>query len=178
MLDERHPEPQELVVPASAFVVLRRELTKEVGMLPAVHALHNAGYAAGRDAAAALGGPALRDREASAFWSAIAAYFERRGWGRPVHESPHPGVGLLVADRWAESSSDEDDPEGSCSFSTGFLSGLLSSVADGPVAVLEVSCRTRGDDACRFAFGAADVIHDLYGHLVEGAELPRALAEL
>jgi hypothetical protein len=173
--------PAEIVVPISVFCVLRRELEKEVGMLPAVQALHHAGFAAGQEALDGLtdaAGDGLADLSASTFWARLAAYFQKRGWGTAAHESPHPGVGLLAAEDWAEAVTDTVDPEASCSFSTGFLSGLLSGVAGEPVAVLEVACRSRGDDACRFAFGSADVVQDLYGHLLEGAELPRALAEL
>lgn len=71
-----------------------------------------------------------------------------------------------------------NEHDASCSFSTGFLSGMLTSLAGGPIAVLEVSCRARGDGHCSFAFGNASAIHDLYGKLVEGAELSGALASL
>jgi hypothetical protein len=70
------------------------------------------------------------------------------------------------------------DADASCCFSTGFLSGLLSELAGGPVAVLEIGCRTRGADACRFAFGSEQVIHDLYGRLLDGADFDGALAAL
>lgn len=178
----RSPSPvAEIVVPVSVFGVLRRELVEEVGMLPAVHALHNAGYAAGTDAGRTLFDPSASDLDemsASAFWDRVASYFGKRGWGTPRHESPHRGVGLITSTDWVEATPDAIDPEASCSFTTGFLSGLLSAAADGPVAVLEVSCRTRGDDACQFAFGSAAVIHDLYGHLLEGRELQPALQAL
>lgn len=51
---------KEAVVPVQVFTVLRRELEKEVGTLPAVRALHHAGYAAGGAAAASFesNGPA------------------------------------------------------------------------------------------------------------------------
>ncbi len=87
-------------------------------------------------------------------------------------------MGLLSSSDWAEASVDEIDPDASCCFSTGFLSGLLSQLAGGPVAVLEVECRTRGEAACRFAFGSEGAIHDLYGHLIEGGDLDGALASL
>jgi hypothetical protein len=58
------------------------------------------------------------------------------------------------------------------------LSALLSGAAGGPVAVLEVTCRTKGDDRCTFAFGSAATVHDLYGLLLEGQALEAALAAL
>jgi hypothetical protein len=51
-------------------------------------------------------------------------------------------------------------------------------VAGSPVAVLEVSCRTRGDDRCSFLFGSEQAIHDVYGLLLEGDSLDDALATL
>lgn len=171
---------KEIAVPITFFTALRRELEKEVGTLPAVRGLHHAGYEAGTEAAAGFSGDQERVAElaTSDFWNRVERFFSRRGWGSIRHEAPHAGVGMLVSGDWVEGSADETDPEGSCSFSTGFLAGLLSTLADGPVAVLEVTCRSRGDDACRFAFGAEAVIHELYGRLLDGSDLGRALTEI
>jgi hypothetical protein len=167
-------------VPVSVFGALRTELAKEAGTLPTVHALHHAGYHAGTKAAATLAGA---DKGSAAlaqgvFWTNLGAFFSQRGWGTLRHEATHEGVGFLSSSDWAESSDGEIDHDASCFFSTGFLSGLLSELAGGPVAVLEVGCRTRGEESCRFAFGSETVIHDLYGRLLDGADLDGALAAL
>ncbi len=173
---------KEVVVPVQVFTVLRRELEEEVGTLPAVRALHHAGYAAGGGAAASFesNGPAASPPEVTAeeFWRRIERFFSKRGWGTLSHDDVHPGVGVLKSPDWLEATPDETDPEGSCSFTTGYLAGLLSELSGRPVAVLEVTCRSRGDDACRFAFGSEAVIHDLYGRMLEGADLDRALEAL
>ncbi|MEX2472747.1 MAG: 4-vinyl reductase [Gemmatimonadota bacterium] len=173
---------KEVVVPVQVFTVLRRELEKEVGTLPAVRALHHAGYAAGGGAASSFeaSGTAesLPDLAAGDFWRRIERFFSKRGWGTLSHEDVHPGVGVLRSPDWLEATPDATDPEGSCSFTTGYLAGLLSELSSRPVAVLEVTCRSRGDDACRFAFGSEAVIHDLYGQLLEGADFDRALEAL
>ncbi|MDZ7779214.1 MAG: V4R domain-containing protein [Gemmatimonadota bacterium] len=174
-------EVPEIAVPVTVFRVLRRELEKEVGTLPAVRALHHAGYETGTAAASDLvghGGRELSDLPSSEFWDRVERSFQRRGWGTLGHEDAHPGVGILRTKDWVEARGDEPDPEGSCSFSTGYLAGLLSELSGRPVAVLEVSCRSRGDDACRFAFGSETVIHELYGRMLDGADLSRALTEL
>jgi V4R domain len=173
--------PREIAVPVSVFAALRAELEREAGALPTVHALHHAGYAAGAAAAAGLVGGADAGSMSlgeSAFWTKLAEFFGRRGWGTLRHERPHRAVGLLSSVDWAEAADGGDDPDASCHFSTGFLSGLLTEVAGGPVAVLEVACRTRGDDACRFVFGSEGAIHELYGRLLDGVELDGALAAL
>ena len=46
----------------------------------------------------------------------------------------------------------------SCAFTTGVLSNFLTLAAGGPVAVLEVTCSSRGDDMCGFAFGSGNTI--------------------
>lgn len=173
---------KEVVVPVQVFTVLRRELEKEVGTLPAVRALHQAGYAAGGGAAASFAsngpGESLPNLAAKDFWGRMERFFSKRGWGTLSHDDIHPGVGVLKSPDWLEANPDESDPEGSCSFTTGYLAGLLSELSGRPVAVLEVTCRSRGDDACRFAFGSEAVIHDLYGHMLEGTDFVGALEAL
>jgi hypothetical protein len=173
--------PKEIAVPISVFGSLRTELEKEFGMLPAVRSLHHAGYQAGLAAAAIMnqeaGGDSLSLGQSS-FWRLLSDYFSRRGWGTLSHRSPHTGVGILTSRDWVEAGTDGENPGAGCSFSVGFFAGLLSQLADGPVAVLEVACRMRGDKACDFAFGSEAVIHSLYGHLLEGADLATALKAL
>ena len=172
---------REIAVPVSVFAALRAELEKEAGTLPTVHALHHAGYTAGVAAAASFardGGAPPQSLGVDAFWSKLADFFGRRGWGTLRHEPAHPAVGVLTSADWAEAAGEEGGPEASCHFSTGFLSGILSELAGAPVAVLEVGCRLRGQDECRFAFGSEGVIHQLYGRLVDGGDFEGALAAL
>lgn len=172
---------KEIAVPVSLFASLRSELEKGAGMLETMRALHRAGYVAGLAAAKAVhkesGGNSLSLSQAG-FWVSLSHYFERRGWGTLAHATPHPGIGILSSTDWAEASPDETRPDASCSFSTGFLSGLLSQLAGGPVAVLEVGCRSRGADECQFAFGSERAVHELYGLMLDGATLEASLEAL
>jgi len=180
-MDAHSAKVREIAVPASVFITLRRELEKEAGKLPAIHALHAAGYRSGGDAATELvqrQRAGAHDAPAPEFWRRLDAFFRQRGWGSVRHTHPHPGVGLLTSRDWAEADPDDPSAEASCTFTTGFLSGLLTALAEGPLAVLEVSCRGRGEEACRFAFGSAPAIHELYGRLLEDPDLERALARL
>lgn len=172
--------PREVALPVSVFLTLRRELGREVGALPAIHALHAAGYASGAAAAPGLRGASgdeLASMSSDVFWARFAAHLARRGWGRLEHREAHEAVGILESSDWVEAD-EEGDEDASCSFSAGYLSGLLTELAGGPVAVLEVACRGRGDAACRFAFGSETAVHELYGELLEGADLDGALAAL
>lgn len=177
-MNGRGTAPREIAIPATAFGTLRAHLEKEAGPLPAVHALHHAGYAAGSAAAPAL---AWGDPDAlgeAAFWTRLAEFFGKRGWGALKHARPHAAVGLLTSPDWAEASDGDGGLEASCHFSAGFLSGLLTELAGGPVAVLEVGCRSRGAESCQFAFGSEGAIHELYGRLLENHDLDAALAAL
>ena len=173
--------PREIAVPVSMFGSLRAELEKEAGTLPTVHALHHAGYAAGVAAAAAVAGNGEgdpRSLDQDTFWAKLSEFFGKRGWGTLRHQRPHRAVGLLSSTDWAEAADADGGPEASCHFSTGFLSGVLSELAGGPVAVLEVGCRMRGEAACRFAFGSEGAIHELYGRLLDDGDLDGALRAL
>lgn len=173
--------PREIAVPVSIFDSLRKELAEEADVLQIVRALHNSGYQAGLGAASSVhqdaGGDSFSLSE-SGFWTNLSEYFSRRGWGTLVHDPKHTAVGMLRASDWAEASPDDIDPDASCSFSAGFLSGLLSQLAGGPVAVLEVDCCTRGGEQCAFAFGSETAIHELYGRLLDGIDLDTALQAL
>lgn len=170
---------REIAIPATAFGSLRAHLEKEAGALPTVHALHHAGYAAGAAAAPVLSGSGEgAGLGEDAFWARLADFFGKRGWGALRHARPHRAVGLLSSTDWAEASAGEGGPDASCHFSAGFLAGLLTELAGGPVAVLEVGCRSRGSDACQFVFGSEGAIHELYGRLLEDDNLDGALAAL
>lgn len=171
---------REIAVPVTIFASLRRAMADEVGQLEAIHALHAAGFSAGVAAAAALrGGPDedLLQLAEEDFWARVTSFFSRRGWGQLTHAATHEAVGTLTAPDWSEAEGAEGE-DASCSFSTGFLSGFLSTVAGGDLAVLEVTCRGRGDGVCTFAYGNASAIHEVYGRLLDGADLQEALAAL
>jgi predicted hydrocarbon binding protein len=171
MMSSSAATTREVAVPVSVFEALRSELEKDAGTLSTVRAMHHAGYEAGLVAAAGV-------NRAAGFWGHLSAYFEKRGWGSLTHRAAHPAVAILSSRDWAEAAPDSPSPEGACSFSAGFLSGLLSQLAGGAIAVLEVECRSRGDQACSFAFGSETAIHDLYGQMLEEADLERALQAL
>ena len=147
----------------------------------AIHALHAAGYESGQalwDSLRRGPGRELAAGDEATFWTRLAGALSRRGWGSLTHDSPHPGVGLLASADWAEAQAGAGERQPSCTVSAGMLSALLSGAAGGPVAVLEVTCRTRGDQRCTFAFGSSATVHDLYGLLLDGQDLHTALAAL
>ena len=182
-MDVKADECREVVVPVSVFAALRRELAEQPGPLRTIQALHAAGYAAGVEAA--VGFPVSTGEDVGAipedaFWERVTTFFSRRGWGTLSRDRSSEVVGTLTSEDWVESAEPSDGAAGhvSCSFSTGFLSGFLSRLSGGRMAVLEVTCRGRGDGRCTFAFGSESAVHELYGRLLEGSGLEQALADL
>jgi hypothetical protein len=173
--------PREVALPVAVFSALREELDEDYGTLETVRALQHAGYTAGVEAAVALNREAGGDAftlMAPAFWGHLSSYFEKRGWGSLSHHDVHAGIGVLTSFDWAEALPGTKRSNAGCGVSAGFLSGLLSQLAGGAVAVLEARCRSRGDAECDFAFGSESAIHELYGRMLAGADLEQALQAL
>jgi predicted hydrocarbon binding protein len=172
---------RDIAIPALSLSALRGALREEAGPLAATHALHAAGFRMGEafydEFAAGLRSPAGELSE-KALWRALSEFFSRRGWGSVTAEKMHPAIGALRSSDWAEADLDSQESQPSCPFTAGFLSTLLTRIAGGPIAVLEVSCRSRGDEECRFVFGSETAIHLLYGRLLDGMALEDALEDL
>ena len=172
---------RDVAIPALGLTMLRQALQKEVGPLPAIHALHTAGFDSGQAIWESLSrgsGRELPDLDDTSFWLRLAEALGKRGWGTLTHRAIHEGLGLLASPDWAEAVGGSGEQQPSCTFSAGMLSALLTCAAGGSIAVLEVTCRTRGDDVCGFAFGSLATVHDLYGLILEGKDLEGALASL
>lgn len=170
-----------VALPTAVFTYLRASLRKEAGPLGATHALHDAGFAAGEVLYSRfeeeLGSDPSQVDE-GLFWEQSAAFFNAQGWGSFTHERVHPALGLLRAWEWAESNPDGSESQPGCAFSSGMLAYFLGRAAGGPVAVLEVSCRSRGDAYCGFLFGSEAAIHEVYGLLLDGDPLEQVLEQL
>ena len=177
----RDAAPRDLVLPATALSALWSSLNRQAGSPAATQALHAAGHESGLALFEKLNqgshGP-LAELDEGAFWHHVEETFRRGGWGTLSHQRIHPGLGLLSTADWAEADAANGDGHPGCAFTAGLFVGFLGRVADGPLAVLEVACRTRGDGECHFAFGSERAIHELYGLLLDGVDLDRALQHL
>jgi predicted hydrocarbon binding protein len=186
--------PPELALPVVALAAIRRELALSVGGDAAARALQTAGDAAG-DAFyralvhgfGSLGGEtdpetAAHDRLAeldqTVFWRRFAELFSTRGWGHITMAPIHPGVAALDAADWVEADPEAGATRPSCFFTTGLLARVLGHVAGDQVAVLEAECRSCGDARCRFLFGSADALDEVFRQLSEGQPLDASLAAL
>lgn len=183
--------PSELALPVRALAALRAALAAEVGDDAAARALRGAGSAAGvamfRALAAGAGAPAddpdtaraqitgMSDRQ---FWSVLQVFFASRGWGRLSFSALHEGVGALDTADWIEVNTEIGAGRPSCFFTTGMLAGILGRITGNEVALLEVECRSRGDDRCRFLFGAPVALERLYSGLAAGHDVESSLGAL
>ncbi|MEX0843283.1 MAG: V4R domain-containing protein [Gemmatimonadota bacterium] len=174
-------EPPGLMVPRSIFPSLRRTLQREVGSDTSARVLHHLGLDAGAEFEAHLSSRLENPPEEFSpdeYFRELSAVFATMGWGTLTSTRVHPGLSFIETSGWAEADTDSPAGEPSCHFSGGVFASLLARAADAPIAVLEVTCRTRGDDACGFLFGSEEAIQGLYTLLVEGASLEEALERL
>jgi bacteriochlorophyll 4-vinyl reductase len=171
----------ELALPVAALAALRDALIAAVGSETASQALRQAGFAAG-DALfrilAADDPDELGELPAQLFWPRLARLFAARGWGHLIYREAHAGVGALDATDWVEAVPESAATQPSCHFTTGMLANLLGRVVGAEVAVLEVECRSRGDQRCRFLFGGAAAVYALYERIAAGDAPDTALARL
>lgn len=112
------------------------------------------------------------------FWHHLSTFFGSLGWGRLSFEQLHAGVGALTSTEWAEADATASARQPTCHFTTGMLADLLSRLIGSDLAVLEVSCRSRGDASCRFLLGSADALQTVFEGLREGQEVESAVRSL
>ncbi len=169
----------ELAFPVASLAALRQALTAEVGGNAAAQALRAAGHAAGDAWHAQLtNGADDSNVSESTFWRRVNHLFSSRGWGALKHASVHPGVGALDAADWVEAQPEAGEMRPSCFFTTGMLANLLGHAAGAEIAVMEVECRSAGHARCRFLFGSAEALNELYSRVASGSAVDSALSEL
>lgn len=158
---------QEIALPIEAVRAIRITLTGTLGEAEAARVLQQVGISAGRALTRRMAGapgaadePDVSDLRAmprSVFWRRFSDALASRGWGRVEHA---PGdeqrLGELRTHDWAEVDTSGEPTAPRCHFTSGMLGGMLSEVAGGDVAVAEIECRSRGDEQCRFVYGAAE----------------------
>jgi hypothetical protein len=185
-----HPSPSPsdpATLPTLTFGELYRILLAETGGRPSVSALQKAGYTAGEAVFRAFShdlnprGERASELPVETFWARLSAFFAARGWGDLAYTRPHPGLGLVSSTTWVESAGPERsgraEGEG-CPFTTGVLARILEAVAENPIAVLQITCPSRGDDATRFVFGHPLLVQRAHARMAGGSGYPAVLEGL
>lgn len=137
--------------------------------------LQEAGYAAGEGlykAFAAVNSPT--DLDADLLPATLSEFFTTSGWGT-VTMSP-VGTGALALDSgdWAEAQPGTSQTP-MCFFSAGMLADFLGRLSDETISVMEVECRSRGDERCRFLSATPDVLEKVYNEMTNGRSYAEAL---
>ena len=161
---------------------LRASLERDAGLQAATH-LQEAGFAGGEELYSdfAVWLAMTRQVESPAdldmqhLGGVLSEFFAEQGWGKLAAMPLGEAVLALDSNDWAEAL---DDPQGeypSCHLSCGLLADFLGRVSQGQVAVMEVECRSRGDERCRFLAGAPETLGILYDRMAQGSDYLEAL---
>lgn len=170
----------DVILPSGGLAELRRAI-EETASQGAVRTLREAGRRLAADAALAIAdrsGAALPALPPSAFFAELDRYFDEAGWGRIEHEVVNEGIGAVVATGWAESDPTEGRAAPGCHMSTGLFAELLSRAGGRPVAVMEVGCRSQGEEECRFLFGSPTTLLLVHRKLAQAGNLEEVLSSL
>ena len=176
---------QLLALPRSALAALRAALIRDAGPSAAAY-LQEAGYAGGEQLFAAFGAW-LRGRGVQggpeslaidAFEREATAFFRQAGWGSLSIGSLGDAVATLDSRDWGEADAESGLDHPSCHLTTGMFADFFGRVADYPLAVLEVECRSTGASRCRFLLGNAEVMEHVYDELGRGVGYEEAVSSV
>ena len=170
--------PRELTVSGSTLLHIRQILADEVDSATVTRMLYDMGFATGEsvfDDFSASTGADPRTFGHDHFWTDLGQFLSAHRWGNFSHERIHPGLGMVRTEQWGESGPAVETNEPSCAFTSGMFSRVFTRIAGSPIAVLEVSCRSRGDHDCSFTFGSEQAVGRLRGLLLENNSLDTAL---
>jgi predicted hydrocarbon binding protein len=163
-----------------SLLALRTALFRDLGGSAAGY-LQDAGYAGAAALYAAFGawlqqhGHAAPDAlPSSQYASRLSEFFRDAGWGSIAVE-PLAGALAIDSSDWAEADPANPLEFPGCYYTAGMLADLFGRLADAPVAVMEVECRTMGHDRCRFLVGSAETIQRVYDSMGQGVGYAEAL---
>jgi len=165
-----------------ALLQLRTSLERDTGVQAAAY-LQEAGFAGGEELYAGYGAwlgsrfgvndPAALD--AARLGEVLSSFFSETGWGSLTVRPLGTAVLALDSSEWAEASDQGGAVYPSCHLSCGLLADFLGRMSGGTMAVMEVECRSRGDDRCRFLAGSPDTMATLYERMAQGMGYGEAL---
>ncbi len=165
----------------ASLSALREALVRDAGPAAAAY-LQDAGYAGG-DTLFASFTAWLQDRgegppeglDLDVFEQRASEYFRDAGWGSLAIGTLRDAVATLDSADWGEADPASGVDHPSCHLTTGMFADFFGRIADHPLAVLEVECRSAGDSRCRFLVGNADVMTHVYDELWRGVTYEEAV---
>jgi uncharacterized protein len=163
-----------VAVSRATLSALRTSLLRDAGPAAAGY-LQEAGYAGGSAVFEAFrtwlhergyGSPDSLGVEE--FAGRASDYFHDLGWGSIRLGALRDTVATLDSTDWGEVDPSGGLDQPGCHLSTGMFADFFGRIADTPLAVMEVECRSAGDSRCRFLLGSAEVMERLYESMAEG----------
>lgn len=172
-----------VAVPRESLLALRTALFRDLGVNAAA-LLQEAGYAGGQaffDALsswlASRGLPSPESLSSSEFTDRTSEFLRSIGWGA-IELGTLESAATIDSSDWAESDPEHPMEFPGCYFSAGLLTDLFGRIVGEPVAVMEVECRSMGNERCRFLVGAADTMQRVYDAMGEGVTYEQALSSV
>jgi uncharacterized protein len=171
-----------LAVTQDALTALRNALMRDMGPGAAAY-FQEAGYAGGaalfeafRGWLGAGGAGAPESLSMGDFQRLAGEFFQEAGWGSLTVGSLHDAVATLDSPNWGEASAQGGMEQPCCHLSAGMFADFFGRVADAPLAVMEVECRSTGGDRCRFLLGSTEVMQAVYDGMSQGQPYEEAVA--
>ena len=170
-----------LAITRDALTAMRAALMRDTGPAAAGY-LQEAGYAGGgalfeafRHWLVSRGAGAPESLSLERFQVEATEFFRRAGWGSLRVGALHDLVATLDSTDWAEATPESALEQVGCYFSSGMFADFFGRVADAPLAVMEVECRSTGAARCRFLLGSTDVMQAVYDGMSQGVGYEEAV---
>jgi predicted hydrocarbon binding protein len=137
--------------------------------------LQEAGYAAGEGLFKSFTSVnSATELDADLLGDTLSEFFTSGGWGTVTLTPVGTGALALDSSDWAEAAPGTAQSP-MCFFSAGMLADFLGRLSDETIAVLEVECRSRGDERCRFLSATPVVLEKVYNEMTAGRSYAEAL---
>ena len=163
-----------LAITRDALTALRAALMRDTGPASAAY-FQEAGYAGGgalfeafRQWLASRGAGSPESLSVDGFTREATEFFRRTGWGSLQVGALHDTVATLDSVDWGEATPESALEHPGCHLSSGMFADFFGRVADAPLAVMEVECRSAGAQRCRFLLGSTDVMQSVYDGMSQG----------
>lgn len=148
----------------------------------AINILQDAGFAAGAGVYQAFcawlpdhaGVARPEDLDATQLGGVLTEFFQASGWGALTVGPVGAAALALDSAEWAEAEPGTAQTP-MCFFSAGMLSDFLGRLSGEPVAVMEVECRSKNDERCRFLSASPDTLNAVYEAMSGGKGYEEAL---
>jgi predicted hydrocarbon binding protein len=172
-----------IAIGRGALQALRDTLLRDLGD-EAPQRLQEAGQAGGADLYACFerwlwanaGVEDPGEIDARALGKVLSDFFQALGWGPVAIETLGHGVLALDSERWAEADPEAGTPYPACFLSAGVLTEFMGRLANRPVSVMEVECRSASHPRCRFLVSAPETLETIYQAISEGKDYRSVLS--